>query len=314
MQTESVCKNPPTPFCHASSLCEVNGELIVVWFGGSYEGCSDVGIWLSRKENGMWSHPHLVATAEDPLKRSSCYNPVLFLDSKGVLYLFYKVGTEPSLWHGRVKKSIDFGKSWTDSHDLPEGIFGPVKNKPVELKDGTILCASSAELGGWKVHFERFQPDEGAEGIWWKTTDCNDPSEIGAIQPSLLIHKNGMLQAIGRTQNERMFTIESRDEGKSWGPMRLLPVENPNSGTDALTLKDGRFLLVYNPSTQARTPLSVAVSTDGLHWERRIDLETDKGQFSYPAVIQGVDGAIHLSYTWQTTHIRYVKLLPDEIY
>ena len=65
---------------------------------------------------------------------------------------------------------------------------------------------------------------------------------------------NGRLQAIGRTRNDKIFTTESSDEGEHWSAMSLLDLPNPNSGIDAVTLKDGRFLLVYNtPSRPAWT-------------------------------------------------------------
>src|SRR5205823_4281015 len=112
----------------------------------------------------------------------------------------------------------------------------------------------------WQVHFERTS-DLGV--IWQTTAPVNDGRSIEAIQPSILTHRDGRLQALGRTRQGRIFTIESRDGGKTWGEMKLTELPNPNSGIDAVTLKDGRHLLVYNHTTRGRSPLNVAFSADG---------------------------------------------------
>jgi predicted neuraminidase len=80
-----------------------------------------------------------------------------------------------------------------------------------------------------------------------------------------------------------------------------------------VTLKDGRHLLVYNPVTRGRSPLSIAVSRDGKNWQPAHVLENEPGEYSYPAIIQGRDGNIHVTYTWKREKIRYVKIDPTEI-
>ena len=83
-----------------------------------------------------------------------------------------------------------------------------------------------------------------------------------------------------------------------------------------MALNDGRYALVYNdfatiPGTPkgVRTPLSVALSEDGLHWNHWITLENSPiSQYSYPAIIQGKDGTLHIVYTWRRQRIKYVQL------
>ncbi len=86
-----------------------------------------------------------------------------------------------------------------------------------------------------------------------------------------------------------------------------LPNPNPGlgSGIDGLVLRDGRGLLVYNHSTVERTPLNVALSEDGRTWRMAAVLEDAPGEYSYPAVIQGVDGRVHVVYTWQRRRIKH---------
>ncbi len=95
--------------------------------------------------------------------------------------------------------------------------------------------------------------------------------------------------------------------------MEPIDLPNPNSGIDAVTLRDGRHLLVYNHTPAGRSPLNVAVSKDGRKWQAALDLERDQGEYSYPAVIQAGDGKVHITYTWQRQRVRHVTVDPDRL-
>ena len=217
---------------------------------------------------------------------------MLFQPKDGPLLLFYKVGPSPSAWWGLIRTSDDEGKTWSAARRLPDAILGPIKDKPVQLAGGDILCPSSTENNGWQVHFER-TGDLGR--TWTRTEPVNDGKQIGAIQPSILFvggpgrdaRAGDKLLAIGRTQQRRLFHIASSDGGKTSGPMTLGTLPNPNAGIDAVTLADGRQLLVYNHTALGRSPLNVAISRDGITWQAALVLEdTPLAEFSYPAVIQ----------------------------
>lgn len=317
-----IFDDPPTPQVHASTIVETPEGLVAAWFAGEYERHPEVGIWVARHENGGWTRPVEVANGVEPDgSRHPAWNPVLFQANNGPLMLFYKVGPTPQSWWGMRIVSHDGGRSWSEPERLPDGVIGPVKNKPVVLGDGTVLSGSSTEHDGWRVHFERSHDG----GRTWAPTDpVNDGKAIGAIQPSILIHPDGRLQALGRTRQDRIFTIESTDGGNSWGEMMLLDLPNPSSGTDAVTLADGRHLLVYNHTTRVegndddRSTLNVALSRDGHHWKAALVLEHDPGhepgtEFSYPAVIQTSDGLVHITYTWNRTRVKHVVLDPSEL-
>ena len=294
--------------CHASTLAETKGHLVAAWFGGSGEGHPDVSIWLSRFENGAWTAPSEVVDGKQAEgSRLPCWNPVLFQPRTGPLLLFFKVGPSPSKWWGMLSSSGDGGVTWSRPRRLPEGILGPIKNKPVEPAGDEILCPSSTEHHGWQVHFERTRD----RGLTWESTPAlNDGRKLAAIQPSILSYADGRLQAVGRTRQGRVFQIWSRDNGRTWGEMTLTALPNPNSGIDAVTLKDGRQLLVYNHTTTGRTPLNVALSRDGKDWQQTLVLEHDPGEYSYPAVIQTHDGLVHITYTWKRVCIKHVALDP----
>ncbi len=317
VRTEFVFDEGPVPSCHASTLVEArDGSLVAAWFAGTAEGKPDVGIWTSRNTRDAWSKPVEVATGiQANQERFPCWNPVLFQPKEGALLLFYKAGPNPVQWWGMLQSSPDNGLSWGNARRLPEGILGPIKNKPVQLPDGTLLCASSAEglkTGpAWQIHFER-SSDGGAS--WQKINVPQPEGSPRAIQPSLLQHSDGRLQAVGRTREQKLFSTFSSDQGGSWSTPTLLEVPNPNSGTDALTLKDGRHLLVYNHTSKGRSPLNIAVSTDGTTWQAALVLENQQGaEFSYPAIIQTADGLVHLTYTWKRTRIKHAVIDPAKI-
>jgi predicted neuraminidase len=314
-KAEFIYEKAPFPACHASTLVEVEGGLLAAWFGGTHERHPDVGIWTSRFENGKWSAPVEVANGvESDTVRYPTWNPVLFQPKDGPVMLFYKVGPSPSEWWGMVMTSTDEGRTWSKPKRLPDGILGPIKNKPVQLADGTIISPTSTEHDGWRVHFET-SIDGGK--TWTASSPVNDDEKIRAIQPSILVHANNRLQALGRTRDQGIFEIRSEDGGKTWGEMGLLDLPNPSAGTDAVTLADGRQLLVYNhnPNYKGRSPLNVTVSTDGKDWQAALVLEDDKGAngYSYPAVIQTADGKVHITYTWRREKIKHVIVDPDKL-
>ncbi len=91
---------------------------------------------------------------------------------------------------------------------------------------------------------------------------------------------------------------ESHDGGQTWSEGRDTEFPNPNAAIDFLKLKNGHLLLVYNDSPIDRTPLTVAISTDGdKSWPFRREIATGDFDYAYPYAIQGRDGKIHLVYT-----------------
>lgn len=217
--------------------------------------------------------------------------------------------------------SSDAGQTWSEPAYLPDEILGPIKNKPVQLSNGDILAPSSTESdeknSKWQVHFER-SGDLGK--TWTKTAPVNDGVDIEAIQPSILFLGKEHLLAIGRTRQDKIFEVASADGGQTWGAMQLGSLPNTNSGIDAITLADGRHLVVYNHVGGLagkwggmRSPLNVSVSRDGRVWQAALVLETALDEFSYPAMIQTSDGLVHITYTWKRERIKHVVIDPDKL-
>lgn len=303
-----IYESAPFPSCHASTIVETGNGLMAAWFGGEAEGRPDVSIWTARYQNGNWSAPVMVADGRQPDGgRYPCWNPVLFQPRYGPLFLFYKVGPHPTRWWGLFMISTDHGLSWSTPRRLPDGQLGPIRSKPVEMADGSILCGSSTEHDGWRVHMER-TPDLGE--TWERTGPLNDAAEFGAIQPTILNWPDGRVQILNRSRQGWITECWMGDDWKTWSPMRATSLPNPSVGVDAVMLRDGRALLVYNHTPRGRTPLNLAVSRDGHEWDPVLVLEDEPGEYSYPAIIQTGDGRVHITYTWKRQRIKHVVIQP----
>lgn len=308
---EFIYETAPFPSCHASTIEEIPGGLIAAWFGGTAEKNPDVGIWVSRHDGRQWSAPVEVANGiQADGKRHPCWNPVLFQPKGAPLQLYYKVGPSPSRWWGMLITSADHGKTWSAPRRLPDDILGPIKNKPIQLMDGTILSPSSTEHDGWRIHVER-STDVGQ--TWNKSEPLNDGREFGAIQPTILQHPNHRLQMLCRSRQNIITECWSEDDGKTWQPMKATALPNPSSGIDAVTLGNGQHLLVYNPVKRGRTPLVLGRSSDGRDWKTVLVLESEPGEYSYPAIIQARDAKVHITYTWKRQKVRHWAIDPGKL-
>jgi predicted neuraminidase len=312
---EFVADPAPTASSHASTIVELdNGDLLAAWFGGTREGAADVAIWGARRQASGWA-PAAVLVREPQI---AAYNPVLFHSGDGLLWLYYKFGPSPSQWSAGRLFSRDAGNTWSAPEHLPAGLYGPIRAKPLVLSGGVILSGTSVEsYGTWACWIER-STDNGR--TWTRIGPIAAPPGLasaaphagesyGIIQPSL-IHMDGAhvrlyarsTQAIGR-----IAVADSLDNGLTWSEVKATSLPNPNSGIDAVRLRDGRIVMVYNRSTTERTPLVLAVSPDGADWRDFHELENGPGEYSYPALIQARNGDLLIAYTWKREKVRFVR-------
>ena len=93
----------------------------------------------------------------------------------------------------------------------------------------------------------------------------------------------------------------------------LTPVRLAVARSGRLWTHDGRALVVYNHTSRGRSPLNMAVSSDGKTWKAALVLEDQPGEYSYPAVIQTADGLVHVTYTWKRQRIKHVVIDPRKL-
>ncbi len=329
---------PESHHTHASTITEAaDGTLIAAWFGGTRENHQDVKIWSSRKQNSRaWSEPIIVDTGNrvvDGVQREfACWNPVLITHPAGTIYLYYKItgaGSQagPRNWWGAVRTSFDHGQTWSDRIWLPtistEGnkkvflpykghLCGPVKNRPLILPDGRLLCGSSTETQhGWRVHFELYPAND------W-TGQRHEPEVVPpllagkeGIQPSFLVLSSDYqrLQVLTRENG----TTRSEDGGRTWSQVETSPIVT-SRGLHVVTTKRRWHFLAFN-SNDRRTPLSLARSRDGKKWETVLpELRKDGNKtMDYPTIMQSADGKLHIVHTYGRHFINHLVLDTDYV-
>ena len=314
---EFIFTSAPFPSAHASTIVELpNGDLLAAWFGGAAEGAPDTAIWASRRTANQWSAPYVLVREPNV----ACWNPVLFHSADGKLWLYYKFGPNARSWTGARLVSNDEARSWSPPAHLPAGLLGPIKDKPLILDDGTIVSGTSVEsYSSWAVWIDR-STDNGK--TWTKIGPITVPSQpqpspsnqaeqvSGIIQPTIVPLGKKHLRLYARPTSDigRICVADSYDNGLTWTQAHPTDLPNPNSGIDAVALRDGRIVLIYNNTTKARTPLNLAVSADGEHFKIFATLEDQPGEYSYPAIIQGKAGELDMTYTWNRKRIRFATV------
>lgn len=319
MSKEFIFTSAPFASAHASTIVQLrNGDLLAAWFGGTHENAPDVAIWGSRRTAGHWSAPFLLVREPN----IACWNPVLFHSADGKLWLYYKFGPSARTWTGARLVSNDDGKTWSHPEHLPAGLLGPIKDKPLVLPDGTVVSGTSVEsYSSWAAWIDR-STDNG--NTWQKIGPITVPLQHplpqaqanqeepvhGIIQPTIVPLGKDHLRLYARSTSDiaRICVADSFDNGRTWTQAHPIDMPNPNSGIDAVGLHDGRVVLVYNNSTKDRTPLNLAISSDGEHFKIFATLETQPGEYSYPAIIQGRDGELDVTYTWNRKRISFASV------
>ena len=319
VKQEFIFTAAPFASSHASTIVQLKtGGLMSAWFGGTAEGNPDVAIWGSTRSASGWSAPaELVREPGTP-----CWNPVLFYSGDGRLWLYYKFGPNVWSWTGARRWSRDDGKTWSAVEHLPAGVLGPIREKPLVQSNGTIISGSSVEsYHAWAAWIER-STDNGE--TWVKHGPLTYPNagepplpppsstdwSSGIIQPVVIPFGSKYLRMYARSTENigHIITADSTDDGITWSATRALNLPNPNSAIDAVRLRDGRIVMVYNDTMHGRTPLNLAVSHDGEHFINFATLEDTPGEYSYPAIIEEKDGSLAVTYTWQRKRIRFAHV------
>jgi len=292
---------------HCSTLTEAaNGDLVCVWYGGSYESAEDQVLYLSRCAKGArhWTAP--VVVVRNPGQPPG--NAVVFRDGLDRLWIVWgrMESTRPirrgSGW-GQCRLmyriSEDHGVTWGEDQELPNGFGWLPRNVPITLGTGELILPLSGRVNGTYGSFFLKTADHGAT---WQRSGVVP----GGSQPTIVERADGTLFMMMR-HRPRILETESRDGGILWDDTRQSSLRNPNAGIAMTRLDNGHLIVVFNDTSNDRTPLSVARSLDdGKTWEKPLALESNRGEYSYPCVIQTADGLIHVTYTFRRPVIKHV--------
>lgn len=315
----------PCRMCHASAVLPVTEDrLLCAFFGGSYEGEADVGIYLCILENGVYRKHSFIKVNDE-----AHWNPVLFRISDDRIAMFFKAGNVIAQWSTYICYSSDGGESWTEPVLLIEGDRGgrgPVRNPPLRLKSGRILCPASSEQGEWHSFVDisdddlktlKKSDDIYADHALSAFRDREREKKIavseqsyggqGIIQPALWEDESGVHMLL-RSTFGRVLRSDSMDEGQTWSKPYAVNMPNNNSGIATAYYK-GTLFLACNPvegNWGERSPMTLFTSENGVDFNEAVVLETLKAEFSYPC-LSVFNNSLYISYTSKRTNIRIHK-------
>lgn len=303
-----VFSDPTFSQCHASTIAETEHGLFMACFAGPREGHERTGIWAGTYINDAWcNQKQIIDSRQDDGQLVPLWNPVLF-STNDELRLYYRIGQSPENWSCAYISSLDQAQSWSRPSHIPSVATGPVRNKPLLLEDSSVITPTSTELNEWAIHFEIVkQGDTGIQKV------CVQHGNLKAIQPVILPHGNGVLQALCRTRNSYIAETWSYDNGQSWSQLVLTGIRNSSAALDAIRIDDLGFVLVYNDCSVGRYNLTLAVSKDGRHWTNKKVLENSMGEYAYPCMTSTRNGALHILYSYNRKNIKHIPLAKSEL-
>jgi predicted neuraminidase len=299
---------PNVPAHHCSTLAEApNGDILCLWYGGSYESAEDQALYLARLPKGsrQWETPErMLWNPEQPPG-----NAVIFRTPDNTLGIVWgrmeksrpmRRGTGWGECRLFYRTSNDNGHTWSSDTEIPDSFGSLPRNAPLTLQDGRFALPISGETSEGRGSFLLFLAADGK--TWTRGGFAN-----GGSQPTVIQRDNGDLLALLR-RDPRIPQVLSTDGGQTWSEPVATDLKNPGSGIAMTRLKSGRVLLVFNDTDgEDRYPLSITQSFDGgVTWEEQRTLEADWGEFSYPCIIQASDGTVHVSYTYRRYTIKHV--------
>jgi predicted neuraminidase len=333
--------------CHGSTVVALpSGDKLVAFFAGTREGAGDTAIWLSRQHDGEWQTPvrlmaepglahwnpvlHAdgprlwlfykvgptvhrwttrVATSNDagvtwsqprPLvegdvsPRGPVRNKLLVLTDG--CWLAPGSTEDDRVWDAFVDRSRDEGRTWQRS-DVP------IVHRTEKVPPGHVTTGhETAGQGAWRGL---------ADHVLWETDPARTFAWDGVIQPTLFQSSAAGVHMLLRSTRGWVYRSDSADSGRTWCPAYATTLPNNNSGLDVVRLLSGQLVLACNPvagNWGRRTPLVLMVSADdGGSWADAMALETEEGEFSYPAII-AAGGWVHVTYTWNRANIVHRRI------
>ncbi|MDZ4799445.1 MAG: exo-alpha-sialidase [Bryobacteraceae bacterium] len=337
------------------------GDLLVCWFHGSGERTADdVKILGARwsKSTRKWSAPFDLADTPgfpdtnptlfvDSKKRLWLFWPAILANEWETALMKYKMSTDYAgpgapRWTAAdnillIPKNLVERTTEVFKRELKPTPYGRYAQRMVAMASDKL----SARLG-WFSRTHCVELPSGrmilplySDGFSFSLMAISDDggqtwfaSEpivgYGNIQPSVVRKKDGTLVAYMRDNGpppKRIHFSSSKDNGMTWTQAEDSMLPNPGTSVEAISLKDGRWIILYNDLENGRNSLAVSMSDDegaSWKWTRHLD-RGEKGRYHYPSVIQAQDGSIHATYSYfvpnsegkEVKSIKHVHFAPD---
>lgn len=301
---------------HAATLAQLpDGRIAAAWFAGTKEGADDVAIYFSTLGKDGWRKAQPIANRESTAGGTFAYvrkvgNPVLYAEGSW-LHLWY-VSVAVGGWAGSSinhSVSTDGGATWFKPSKLQTSPFANistlVRMPPIALADGGLALPVYHEFIAKHGEWLRLS----ATGQIVDKVRMSHP--VRTLQPAVVAFDQQRAIAVLRDAGPgpgKVQVATTSNGGQSWDAAAALALPNPNSSVALLRLKSGRLLLAGNPPNGREAMLLWVSGDEGKTWHARRSVESapDSGaEFSYPALLLGRDGQIHLAYTWRRQGIKH---------
>lgn len=237
------------PHNHASNLISLdNGDILCAWFAGSREGRADICILCSRLKNGekQWSQPKIISND----KKRSEQNPLLFKNPNGELWLLYTAQDEIYQDSAivKVKKSRDNGYTWSEEELLFDTPGSFIRNPPIIFDDGEIVlpayyCKKSD--AGFLSNDYSVVKISSDNGLTWAEKEV--PQSTGLVHMCIVKLSERKLVGFFRSRRaDYIYSTYSEDRGNTWSNPVATTLPNNNASIQAIKLKDGTLMMVFN--------------------------------------------------------------------
>lgn len=312
-----------------------NGRLWALWYsGGEGEGPYNYVVAVTSADDGRtWSGPKVVI---DPPGVVRAFDPCLWHDPKGRLWLFWAQGT--GWWDGRSgvwaivsEDSGDEEPTWSAPRRLCDGIM---MNKPTVLSTGEWLLPAAVwrypsnlpdlnrraglGLSDEEVAARSFDLGEGRGANLW----CSgDEGETWSLQGQVHVpnsqfdehmvveRRDGSLWMLVRTETGIGESV-STDRGRTWSLGQPSDIPHPATRFFIRRLASGRLLMVRHApeAGKTRSHLSAYLSEDdGRTWIGGLLLD-ERRDVSYPDGVQAPDGTLYVIYDWSRTGAKEILM------
>lgn len=290
------------------------GRLFYCFYtGGEDEGSRNFVMVLTSDDDARSFRPLLAAEA--PTEMTRTFDPCLWIDDAGRLWLFYaqsytwfdgRVGVWAAVCGDPDAEEIVFG----EPRRIADGVM---MNKPVVTRDGGwLLCC--ALWAGFTSEYNDLPEEKFSNvvrsddrGETFRLIGHADYPDRWIDEPMAAELSDGRIRMLIRARHG-IGQAFSEDGGYTWSEAEDSGLGGPCSRFCFRKLKSGNLLLVNHYRFTGRNNLTAMLSRDdGKTWEGFLLLD-GREDVSYPDAAQDEDGRIFIAYDRKRYHEKELLL------